>query len=238
MQRLNFISEESEQEWRACVASVLRYPSWVATCQVLWFPQMPRWLDWGAGTSGMAALGTTTSHLGGSRSCGLEAERLRLPYGSSSRVAVVPSPSEKTRGVSRQRSHRVPSSPAQLGRLHSGSRPNRKKPTTSNSSSSSTAAPIARGRPRGSMTVGLRAGRDPGLRAPSPTLRTKDHSKMSTGPRGPTAARPAVRSSRSHLLQWLREGPVPLATALQSGPGQNRELAPPPTWAQVSPLLG
>lgn len=102
---------------------------------------------------GVAALGTTTSHLDGSRSCELEAERLRLPYGFSSRVAVVPSPSEKTRGVSRQRSvTRIPSSPAQLGRSHSGSRPNRKKPTTS-SSSSNTTAPIARGRPRGSMAV-------------------------------------------------------------------------------------
>lgn len=78
---------------------------------------------------------------------------MRLPYRSPSRVAVVPSPSEKTRGVNRQWSHGIPSFSSQLRRSHSGSRPNKKKPITSSSSSSNTATPIARGRPRGSMAV-------------------------------------------------------------------------------------
>lgn len=58
-----------------------------------------------------------TSHLGGSRGCRLAAERLRLPYRSPSRVAAARSPSERTRGVSRQREHWVPTSPAQLAAL-------------------------------------------------------------------------------------------------------------------------
>lgn len=161
---------------------------------------MPRWLDWGPGTLGVAALGTTTSHLDGSRSCELEAERLRLPYGFSSRVAVVPSPSEKTRGVSRQRSQGSPLPLPSSGAHTPG--PGRTGRSQLLAAAAATRRPPLPGGALGAawLSVGLRAGRDLGLRAPSPTLRTKDQRKMSSGPRGPTAAGLAEHSCRPHLL--------------------------------------
>lgn len=74
---------------------------------------------WNPGGGSLQGPHVPTSHLGESGGCGLEVERLRLPYWSPSRVAAARSPSERTRGVSRQL-HGVPTLPAQLAELTLG----------------------------------------------------------------------------------------------------------------------